>query len=254
MAKDYAKFVPPKQRYTQQKPKGAEIFFIFLLVLVICAASGYFLFQKNLHGSPILTDRTLVFLHLKKAPPKPVVVKLAKNTINKTPAEPQVQFDFYSELPNMQVTLSEPAQGVKGLTQLIPAKPKVIAAADPVSEPANLAQGTLDAPLANKHSVIFNTAEVDNLLEAETRPVTSAHTQPYVIQLGVFESETGAQRLVEALKSVGFEPEIVKITLSGREMYQVTQGPFSNRELAKLTQQRLQKRGIISIIRQTAQG
>ena len=244
MAKDYAKFVPPKQRYSQEQPKVAEYFFIFLLVLVICGASGYFLFQKKFVDGDSPLARAMVFLHLKK----PAVITVAKIIPKKlvksnSPDQPQVQFDFYSELPNMQVTLSEPAQGAKGMAQLITTpKPKI--SETPAVEVT---------PAAVKPTVVFDSSDVDNLLASETGITSHAsNSTAFYIQLGVFESETGAKRLLEAIQSVGFDAHVAKSLFGNRTLYQVTQGPYETRELAKMTQQRMQKRGIISIIRQNA--
>jgi cell division protein FtsN len=103
------------------------------------------------------------------------------------------------------------------------------------------------APLT-RQPVIFNTADLGALLAAEN----TAQTSQYVIQLGVFESEEAAHRMVAAINSVGFEGSVVKTQQGPQERFRVQQGPFASRELAKMTQQRMQKRGIISIIRKIA--
>jgi cell division protein FtsN len=146
----------------------------------------------------------------------------------------------------MQVTLSEPSEAIKGLSQL---KNPTVAKA-PVTNPipAVVMDNTAKPP------VIFNTDELKSLLEAEVTPAapTASASSQYIIQLGVFESESAAQRLLEAVNSVGFEGNIVKTEHGDQSLYRVQQGPFETRDLAKLTQQRMQKRGIISLIRKIA--
>ncbi len=260
MAKDYAKFIPPKKR-PQSKSKGSAYFYIFLSVLVLLAASGgYLLYAKQ----PAVFSKSLALLIHKKIPAvgKPAVKKVA------LAEPPAVQFDFYSELPNMQVTFSEPGVVTKGLTQIkepvktadlkvSEIKTAVVKAEDIDALPELNAPGaTLNS--APKQPDIFNTNELKSLLDAENQtPGNQTGNQSlgnlsagaqYVIQLGVFESQAAAQRLLEAINAVGFEGNVVK-SPSG---YRVQQGPYGSREIAKLTQQRMQKRGIIAIIRKIA--
>jgi cell division protein FtsN len=248
MAKDYAKFIPPKKR-PQSKSKGSAYFFIFLSVLVLLGAGGgYFFYAKQ----PALFSKGFALLTHKKIPPavKPVVKPLAQASA------PEVQFDFYSELPNMQVTFSEPGVVTKGLTQIKePTAAKTADSKDPELKTAGIRAEDIDelpelnapAPAtssAAKQPDIFNTNALKSLLDAESQTAGSQ----YVIQLGVFESLEAAQRLLAAINAVGFEGNVIK----SPNGYRVQQGPYGSKELAKLTQQRMQKRGIISIIRKTA--
>jgi cell division protein FtsN len=244
MAKDYAKFIPPKQR-SQSKSKGSAYFFIFLLAMVLLGTTGaYFLLAKQ--PTAIFSKGMALLTHKKDPQAVKPVVKIAQSV-----KPPEVQFDFYSELPNMQVTLSEPSLVAKGLTEL--KDPVVVAKTESIKPETIKAEDIDELPELNdsthaltvpKQPDIFNTDELKSLLDAENH---SASGQ-YVIQLGVFESQAAAARLLEAINAVGFEGNVVK-SPSG---YRVQQGPYASKELAKLSQQRLQKRGIISIIRKTA--
>jgi cell division septation protein DedD len=252
MAKDYAKFIPPKQRPSKTKARGTEYFFILLLVLVICSAGGYFIFASPTKTFAAGTENTTFLskaLALVKHKKTVAIAKPAAKKMAEASDTPSVQFDFYSELPSMQVTLSTPSEAVKGLSQL--KNPTAVKAASANTIPA------VAMVNAAKPPVIFDTNELKSLLEAEVTPATPAAptvstASQYIIQLGVFESEPAAQRLLEAINSVGFEGNIVKAESGDQPMFRVQQGPFESRDLAKLTQQRMQKRGIISIIRKIA--
>jgi cell division protein FtsN len=251
MEKDYAKFIPPKKR-SQSKTKGSAYFFIFLFVMVLLGAGGgYFLYVKQ--PAALFSKEVALLAHKKNL----LNVKPVKKLTQANAAQaPEVQFDFYSELPNMQVTFSEPGAVAKSLTQLkAPSTVKIEEINSPEIKTASIKAEDIDelpelnaaapASRATNQPDIFNTDELKTLLDAESQSSAAAH---YVIQLGVFESEAAAARLLAAINAVGFEGNVVK-SPSG---YRVQQGPYASKELAKLTQQRLQKRGIISIIRKLA--
>jgi cell division protein FtsN len=196
--------------------------------------------------TPLLT-KLAALLHHKKATiletNKTAPKKVALVDPNQSPS---VQFDFYSELPNMQVTLSDPAQASPAgkLPKAVERAPTLTA---PVSTLAATTQQS-NKPGADltKQNSIVSAGELTHLLEAENQ----AHQ--FVIQLGAFESETGARQFLEAVKSVGFAVEVIKVKHGSRMLYTVQQGPFDSISVARSTQARMQKRGIVSIIHKLA--
>jgi len=87
--------------------------------------------------------------------------------------------------------------------------------------------------------------------EAPSAVQTVLSSKRYILELGSFETRSGAERLQEALNSVGFASQLVEKTRNNRKMYDVQQGPFESETLAQASKQRLQKRGITSVLRQS---
>lgn len=258
MARDYAKFVPPKTRTAQPKVWPVKSFVAIFFVAIASSALSFFIYQKA-HADKITYFQEIVaLLQHKTEKPRPPV-KVAEQG-------PQpVHFDFYSELPNMQLPqnalANESAATLEGAASTVPGSAPatpVMAGTPVIPKPMAITKpGELKKPEVT-HPAIFNPSEVDELLADEkivSQPNAQApahsQAQDYIIQLGVFESEDGAQRLIEAIAAVGFQPRVVKLDRKGHNMYQVQQGPYQSMESAKLEQLRLQKRGIISIIRRS---
>ena len=265
MAKDYAKFVPAKKRSSKKNTRGPEYFLILFLGLATIAATTFYFVSKQQPevmasntAKPSLVSKLVSLVHPKKDNALSANKLAAKKIAMTDPNDaPPVQFDFYSELPNMQVTLSDATPTAKPVPTPDAKLPKMteLSADDDLPAPDKTALAkpaavkvALDKTLdVAKSPPIFNANEVTDLLDAE-----SGHSQRFIIQLGAFESETGARRLFEAVKSVGFEVEVVRATQGTHTLYTVQQGPFESISVARSTQARMQKRGIISTIRKTA--
>jgi cell division protein FtsN len=259
MAKDYAKTVVAKSRSPKQSRWRVEYIVIILVLVVGFTLGAYFFYQHAMQKTQAQVDAqsstqssphswlsklALLLEHHKKTA---ALSKTTKTVAMETDHQPpSVHFDFYNELPSMQVTASSLASS--NSMHSMPVAPKV------VSHPDTEENKPAAAP------AIFNADEVSNLLSAETQSVPDAKTkiaavrpnQQYMIQLGAFETEQGANRLLAALSDVGFQAKIVKGNHSGKPLYHVQQGPYSTFELAKSNQQRLKKRGIDGMIRKIA--
>jgi cell division protein FtsN len=209
-------------------------------------------------------------------------VKLAENkklAASHSDAEP-VRFDFYNALPNMQMPVENlqppvpaapppasvavvsdtPATSAAtppdatpetpSLPQTEEAPPTTAAAEPTVPESAPVTTAAITTPdtaavtpvVATAATPVFNAKEITDLLAAE-QGLTR-----YVVQLGVFQTEVAANRLRDAIASVGFPVRVVKSKQGNHRIYSVQQGPYDTAALAKSTQQRLAKRGIISTI------
>jgi cell division protein FtsN len=249
-------------------------------------------------NAPSLFAKLVALVHHKK--PTAVDPKLAANKkAAVTDGQPQpVHFDFYDELPNMQMPAEDsqpssvasapaptpkpalpesvaeapsasaepevanatpptnpgqPAAPIATVAEAKPAQPVPVSAAQSVAVNATQPSATPAPRLATAKPVastaaprIFNPEEVSDLLAAEHG------VSRYVIQLGVFQSEEAANRLREAIVSVGFDAVVVKVKEGNHKSYHVQQGPYATAELAKVSQQRLEKRGIISIIKKAS--
>jgi cell division septation protein DedD len=257
MAKDYAKFVPPKSRSTKKNTWHAGHTFAFMFVLLGVLASSYVVYAvkaqttgTNVERMSVVWSKITTFVQHKKLALKTIPVTVVANN-----APPPVRFDFYNELPNMQMPVDD-SQNVASAPPpppLSPSKPMPVA----VSEPQPVPQDTAPViPVAIKNKPIDATASVEkpainaddvgDLLAAE-HPAEQI-VERYVVQLGIFQSEEAANKLREAITSVGFEATVVKVAHGKQKFYHVQQGPYENVASAKLSQQRLGKRGIVSVI------
>jgi cell division protein FtsN len=239
MSKDYAKFVPPKSRLSTPQRGPITIIAIVIAVLVLIAGlGGLYLYTVKSQDQGDFLSKLSALIHHQKIPAKPAAKLASAATV-----QPRtVRFDFYEQLPNMQM----------------PAETTVIASAP---APAPLLAETPKIPAITAPSTAqvvshpaFDPDQLTHLLESEQpkaapAAVTSAvAANHFIIQMGDFDTDAGAKGLVAAIKSVGFEARVVKISRSGRTIYQVQQGPYENMALATQSQLRMQKRGLISTI------
>lgn len=284
MAKDYAKFVPPKKRMSRKKTRHIGTVAAVLLIAICCLLAVYYIYDKKsfMNNMTAAVSRLSAIVHHRKD------LHLAKNTSKTMIAQdsppPPVHFDFYNQLPAMQVVVEE-AENNGPVTVLQSNHTTVatatattqVATSDSQATPVAVASAVSDesapivakvdpatpneiaiAPAPTPKQNIFNPDEVASMLASEA-PQTQAESQqlkqpsqPYIIQLGTFETQPAAKQLVSALSSVGFEAKIVKIRNKGQTVYAVQQGPFVTKEMALATKQRLQKRGIAGVIRKAA--
>jgi cell division protein FtsN len=244
MPKDYAKFVPPKSRlhHPQKFPVIlAAVVGLFLLAIV---SAGVYFFTRDADVRADFYLKMTDLVHHKKT-----VAKDAQQVASAEAAKPQtVRFDFYEQLPNMQMPTDAAA---------IPSAPAPFVA--PAPKLASIPAPTVAANPAPSRAAIFNPDELTHMLEAaqpKARPATvvTAVPQPaspherFTVQMGEFSTDAAARGLLDAIKSVGFDARVVKISRSGRTIYQVQQGPYDSMVLATQAQQRMQKRGLISTI------
>jgi cell division protein FtsN len=222
MRKDYAKTVYKRPRPPRQWRK--IIVPAVLLVLLSVGLGSTFVYNKK-HDS-VMFNKIVALTH-KKSPAEKQ--KLAANKA--APQEPApVHFDFYDALPKMQMPpAAETVASVAPAPQLKP----VAATPKPVIAKAS----------------VFNAEEVTDLLAHEKPQLNVPIGQHYHLQLGSFESESAAKLLVDAVNSIGFQAKVVKSHHAGHNMYHVMQGPYTNMDLAKASQMRLQKRGITSSLK-----
>ncbi|GEM_PF-3583970 len=264
MAKDYAKFVPSKSRKPKRKKRLAGILIAIFFLMFVCIASAYFflVMKKNSdvahRGIAIhefISKVILVALHKNDSLIGATAKKIAKAAEN---SPPPVHFDFYSELPNMQLTLTEtpdapgPKNKKPSTHYQVGVKSRLAAAENPegdsistlVSKVAISASEAVPTPVA---APVIHPDELTGLIDEEV-----IQKAQYILQLGFFETQQAAKTLQEALVSVGFNPIIVKNSTGKHELYKVQQGPFPTLQMATLTKSRLQKRGVTSVIQKVS--
>lgn len=261
MAKDYAKFVPSKPRASRRKTWHVDVLLIIFFLIVVLIG-GLYIFQKQLPAAPngeqgikgLMVRVSLLFHHHPKAP-----VAVKKSTADTASDQPEpVHFDFYSQLPNMQVTLPESEQATLP-PNAKPLRPPVMAKTNPVElshqaiSPPAVSPAVVKKPSANQSAATpVNPEELSTMIEAEMKPQapTKAKTsgQSFYIEMGSYDSREAANLFADAITSAGFQTAVVKVYRNGRPSFVVRHGQFTSQELAKSTQLRMQKRGIIGEI------
>lgn len=269
MSKDYAKFVPERMEMSPNGSGRWGVVLFAIFVLGISIAISYFLYEKKVSHIPgekpsipgFFSYALSSVLHHDKKISHPV------NTAKKIIAQnnkPEVEFDFYNELPNEQMTVTEDETTKQQIVKIAPSSENLV----PKEEVSTAAANT---PPATVSKTLFDEEEVSKQLMAEVskspemvvpdktinKPVENAalnvnltqkSINTYVLQLGTFEIKEGALRLKEALEMVGVNTQVIEKQDNHKKMYEVQQGPFASSELAQLSQRELQKRGIESTI------
>ncbi|MCD6038994.1 MAG: hypothetical protein K0S27_394 [Gammaproteobacteria bacterium] len=138
--------------------------------------------------------------------------------ISETHPDSDVRFNFYNELPNMQVTLSDTEEGTDKKT--VSPKP------------------SLSSSLALK--------------EFKQDKKNAGHTSQYILQLGVFNNETAAGQARVSLLLAGCEADIVKSIAGNRVIYRVQKGPYATVAQVKEIQKQIRNKGIMSFVVETS--
>lgn len=139
----------------------------------------------------------------------------------------QIHFEFYTALPNMQV--STPAL----LENKPEVKKKAAALVEKVVEPTKSS--------ALKNVVVVSQDELEQEFSDRLQQ------KNYIVQLGIFQTQGAAERYQKSLSHQGLKAKVAKGMIADKEIYRVQLGPFNQKDQAKLTEKLLQKKGISSI-------
>lgn len=180
MAKDYAKYQSGKQSIE----KGwvtRLILSLFVLLILSIAVGGFYLYKNKQNEILLWVHKAESYFKRENNETKVV----AKKSVKK---EPEIHFEFYTELPKMNVS-----------------------------------------------NTVTNTAVTpprDQIIQKEAQ---------YIIQLGIFKSESEADEKRISLLLLGLEAVDLVKTEQG---YQLRQGSFNEFSSAKAAQKKLKKMGI----------
>ena len=160
------------------------------------------------------------------------IAKVKQLAENKTDTSEPVHFEFYTTLPNMQVTMSNPvaSNDNQAVANNNTPRPTIVS-----TQKTSVKMLTADA--------IVNADELEKELAHELKQET------YVIQVGIFHDTEAAEHYRKSLADAGFTASITKVALKGKTSYRVQLGPFANKNQTKIVQQRLQKKGLNGLIR-----
>jgi cell division protein FtsN len=211
MARDY------KNSYRKPTPKKARWPFIVPVILFLAVAGG--IYAMYLHKQANSTSHqtwTAWMADIKsrwqnRHPVKSRPLTLAEKEQQKN----EVHFDFYTELPKMQVGVPE------------------------VSEPKSEHKSAAVTPPSQGAAVSPSAAQ-------STKPAKPA--SPYVVQVATFKDMARAGELRISLLLAGIEANIVKIQEGDQTVYSVQLGPYASAALAKASQRRLQEKGFASVV------
>ncbi len=223
MPRDYAKYrSQPEQKIVEKGWLKRLIILIVGMGIVSILMVGIYLYKQNAgqsfsqkmsHWTAEMRAR---FSHKKTS---------IAAVSNKTPSvmqakeEPQVRFNFYTELPKMQVTIPDDEQN-----------------------PTSQATARQNIPAASTKMASLPPAE----------PKKEVNTGQYIVQLGEFKNETEAGQMRVSLLLAGFEADTVTTSEDGNKTvtYRIQKGPFETISKAKEMQKKLQKKGIMGTIKQ----
>lgn len=209
MAKDYAKRAFTTTRTPQKKWRRIELFII--PVIVLGCLLGYWVFAHKtemMAENVTFLDRvTGLFKHKEALANHSMEDIKAVSTIKKSD---DVHFDFYSELPNMQMS-AFPEMAESAPSKIIIPKPNIH---DPEAS---------------------QTAKAKQALK-------------YIVRLGEFNDSVSASQHQLSLLLVGCDAEIVAIKTANKTLFRVQRGPFVEEAQAKQLQQRLLQKGVESTL------
>ncbi|MEO8400208.1 MAG: SPOR domain-containing protein [Gammaproteobacteria bacterium] len=216
MPKDYAKNIFTNKRKSKPREWRSPIFLLFVLGLVI---SGIVFYAMRLHNdnTAVASNNYMTswFANAKSLLKNKHVtpVKAAKQALTK---DEGVHFDFYTELPKMQVNMPMADE---------PKAPETVKSLPPIELGNQIDESIRSAISQNKQAVV----------------------QQYILELGVFNDKSSAAQLRLSLLLAGVESEVVQPEENGAQFR--VQKLFTNESSAKQMQKRLQKKGIESVLR-----
>src|SRR3990167_6707576 len=201
-----------------------------LSLLIVAGVIGGLAYKKTFSIESIAASVSAFMQRVAGMRPKaqvPALLAKVKHIVNH-PNElpPPIHFEFYTALADAKVS------------------PSAVEARAQVSSQ----QGVL--PPSSKSQDLSSTIFSHEVLERDLHDSVSDHKEiaRYYIQLGTFEEASGAARLRVALLDAGFTTQVIKISSGQRIMYRVQLGPYVSQSQVRTMQQRMQKRGITSVI------
>lgn len=221
MSKDYAN----KNRLNKRRKLHRESRFVPLAIAifaVVCFLSAVVYTVRVYHQTTFFSNVSVAswFNHAK------IMMSRKDKATAKTPSSQasaeneEIQFDFYTELPNMQVNLPQSAQ-LKTVSV-------------PVHKSEEKMAGQIDQSI--------KTVMTQQLAKENKKQVGR-----FIVELGEFKDQLNASQLRLSLLLAGIETEIIKIA---DRQYRVQQGPYQSERQAKSAQRKLDRKGFESSIKE----
>ena len=198
MAKDYAKrgFLTSRPR---QKSRVRVEFFVVSIIVVLCLLTAtIFLHKTNTKNLSFLARVKIWFSH-------PAHQSVESNKLNQPPPHipPSVHFDFYNQLPNMQVKVSKTDTQPAPISKETPlvakptlSAPQYVLLIGEYKDMSSASQARLSVLLAGSEAVI------------EKRKNNDAEV--YRLQRGPFDTAAEAKKIQKQLAKKGIETQLTK--------------------------------------------
>jgi cell division protein FtsN len=251
MAKDYARatFKTARAKRRQRSRHGLLLAIFLFFVLGVLAPCGWYLYQHdtgmlNKDHAMAWMGELKAFLH-KQKPQVAMNETVKTQVVNPAPEEPSVHFDFYTELPKMQVTLpATQTEAGKGT-------PPPVAAHQTKSDVAPLSGAQAIMGQAADATFLSNTAQTKaKALEADHTKVMASPSAAaqYIVQVGAYKSDSTASEMRVSILLAGFDVSVVKTTVGDQVVYRIQQGPYNSLAQAKSAQKKLQAKGYDGVV------
>jgi cell division protein FtsN len=219
MARDYAKYPAQiKKKSPQKKWRKKLLWFVFIIFVLGAIFTWLWVYKNNAWESSrkqLAVWAADLQSHLRHK--KTGAVSLAKTTAaQQSAAESEVRFNFYTELPNAQVTLPES------------------------KESSQIAQRNVPTSVKKAESSSL-TKEAKN---------SGENAGQYILQLGVFKNKAAADQLRVSLLLAGLDATIVPYVEKNKTvLYRVQRGPYAALAQIKEEQKQLENKGITGLIK-----
>lgn len=222
MARDYAKYrLPPKRKQAKNSWRNRLLFAVLIVCVLGLILFGIYIYQNTPLESPrqkFATWVAQVKLHLgHKKTGTPLFTN--SSPVRQAKQEPEIHFNFYTELPNRQVTLPE--------TEQILSK----------------------QALTTKQDLLATATKTESAFLVRELKKNKNSPGQYIVQMGVFKNETAAEQMRVSLLLAGFEVDIVKSTERDQTLYRIQKGPYITLAQVKEVQKQLQGKGIMGLVK-----
>lgn len=217
MRKDYAKNIFIAQRRSNKRSTRFSAIVIVFLTAFVISTSAFWIYKHNgiKESMTIVVSELKTLMGRKNSDPLKTT-KTAVNPANANTEDKPIRFDFYTELPKMQVNV-----------------PNDASQKNPSSSPA--------VNSARPGALAFTGAT-----SLDKKSKAAPPTNQFILQLGVFKDEISANQLRLSLLLSGIETDVIKLE---NRTYRVQKGPFASTNQAKSMQRRLNKKGFDSDVR-----
>jgi cell division protein FtsN len=200
---------------------------LLMVVSALAIVIGFYAYQRSAFTMANLKNQTLLTVGhylpsiLEKEKPKPVGKKVA--VVSPEDSIP-IHFDFYDELPKVQLASSQKPLVDKR-------KPAETVAEEEPEEESTPAEA-------------ISAKSVEQDLEADLSAMRLVDNGLYILQMGIFHNMEAANRYRKALLLAGLKVEVRKIKQGQQVVYRLQQGPYNNLEQLKTAKKRLSERGV----------
>jgi cell division protein FtsN len=224
-----------RKKLAESRQGKNHLRWLLVTLIIIGAGAGFFVYQykheQSLFAPYFMQMREWIAEHKPHLQNKLVVKPVVKNKQQAANAheEPEIHFEFYNTLPTMQVNVAAAIADNRNSNEKNKPTPASIPPAHAKTAPANIVSAADLEQELSKH-ILQNT---------------------YVLQLGLFRSQSAAIHYRDTVDTDGLQADIVRT--ADNKYFRVQLGPFANKIDAKLAQLRLQKKGVNTLVRPVAE-